>query len=308
MKTLQTKKLAELSNDQVSDFHTLIHPFNSFLLPSIMYLWYNQKDGSRSFAADTYGLALLHPYSEKPFWTLSSRTEINQEHLLEAKYIINAVHPTNELRFSTVNDVADSWTIATYKDNIDHFDYIYNVDDLANCLGKKYEDTRRHVRRFFDLYGKDLKIQTCRSWGELQPYKKAAYELFDDWTNLATEGSKDYRDEERAFHLFFNADSTHLFGDIVAILFFYQDKLIGYSINEIYDKQYALNHFHKSNLNLSSIGHYTFYSVAQILRQNGVDFLNFQEDCGIGGLRAFKHKMRPSLVFETQRVTYLPLS
>jgi len=311
MNSTHVKKLSDISNDNVLSIHKIIHPFSSFLFPSIMHLWYNKNNNSISYTTNTYNLALLYPTNDRPFWSLSTRAELNKSDLIEIKHIVDSVHPASELRFSTISEVADiedSSLFAIEPDDLSYYDYIYDVSDLEKCIGKKYEDTRRHIRKFYDVYGHAITTKTITNWEDLQSYKQQAYELFDDWTHSATEGSKDYQDEERAFKLFLDADKSELFGEIIVILFFYHDKLIGYSINEIYDKKYALNHFHKSNLNLSSIGHYTFYAVAVELGRNGVSFLNFQEDCGIGGLRMFKHKMRPSQVFETQKVTYLAQS
>ena len=308
MKTQQIKYLTDISKDKVTFIHKSIHPYSSFLLPSIIHLWYNKNNTAQIYSSDTYCLALLIPHESHPFWSLSTRTDITNDDLLQVKKIADAIYPVKEIRYTTItekNSEEKNKLIKLVPEDVSYYDYIYSMEELSNCVGNKYEDTRRHVRRFFDLYGKNMTTKTVSSWLELQEYKQQAYDLFDDWTHLATEGSKDYFEEERALHLFFNKDTSELFGDLVVILFFYHNKMVGYSINEIYDSKYALNHFHKSNLNLSSIGHYTFYSIAVVLRQHGVEFLNFQEDCGIGGLRAFKHKMRPTEIFETKKIIYL---
>jgi hypothetical protein len=306
MKTAQTTRYSLLTKHEVTKLHKVVHPFHSFLLPSIVHLWYNSKDLSEITYGHDFALGALHPHTGGSFWCMST-----QDHLSSTKLTNILAHVPTGKRLQHIEhsgfsmDMQENYpnSILINSDAPDFYDYIYNVRELADCLGKKYEDTRRHIRRFFDLYGPDMQIKILTGWEDIRRYRHEMLELFDDWTHFSTEGSKSYQDEQRAFGLFLDHDASTLFGSIITVLFFNKDRLVGYSINEIFNDRYAINHFHKANLNLSSISHYMFYSVAEVLTQMNIDFLNFQEDCGIAGLRAFKHKMRPAVIFETRTIS-----
>jgi len=300
--------LSSLSQSQVIKIHETMELRHAFLLPSIIYLWFNYEDRASCYFDEDFVFGTLFPSVGENFACLSSKRELNDEQLLKAEKLIPS-EISKTIRHSTFNYENDylsqDGVLKIEKDDPSLYDFIYDVNELSTCEGKKYEDTRRHVRRFFDLYQTGLKIHTIEGWEAIASYKLEILNLFDDWTNYSTEGSSSYQEELVALELFLAVNPSPLFGNIVGILFLYNDRLIGFSINEILSNHFVINHFQKANLNLSSIGHYMFYSVAKILSDREIKYLNFQDDHGIIGLRAFKHKMRPVEVFETKKVTFL---
>ena len=82
----------------------------------------------------------------------------------------------------------------------------------------------------------------------------------------------------------------------------YKDKIVGISINDIVDKNVAINLYFFCNLNMTGISHYLFYITNKHLYESGVSELNFQEDRGSIGLRRFKKLLRP---FEINKMVSL---
>lgn len=297
-----------LSQSQVAKIHETMELHHAFLLPSIVYLWFNYEDRASCYYDENYVFGALFPSVGDNFVSLSSKKTLTDQQLVKVKRLMPS-DMGNTLRHAAfeydggVSSQSDAFIIEN--DDPSLYNYIYDVEEFSECEGKKYEDTRRHVRRFFDLYRSGLTIHTVEGWEAIASHKLEALNLFDDWTHYSTEGSATYHEELRALELFLANNPGPLFGDIVSTLFFYNDRLVGFSINEVIKNKIVINHFHKANLNLSSIGHYMFYSIAKIFADRGLRYLNFQDDYGIGGLRAFKRKMRPVEIFETKKVTFL---
>ncbi len=309
MNTTVLSKISVNTLSNLTSVRGVLDPFCSFLHPSIVALWYNDKNQALYLPTDRYVLGKLFPIKEEPFWSLASKTPLGSPDLEEA---IKTIQETD--RSATSIEVIPKNSLANASGKLNSLevqdvdekfsDYIYDLKITTACLGGQYEDMRRHVRRFFNLYGKYTKLEIYEGWEYVRKYKKHAYHLFEDWTHYSTEGSRDYTQEEHAFDTFFQKDLKNIFGDIYIVILRYKNKVVAYSINEKIDNSTVMNHFHKANLNLSSISHYMFYSCSMLLAQKGFHYLNFQEDCGIVGLRAFKKKMRPATLTELLSVSF----
>jgi hypothetical protein len=301
---MHTSLLTKYESINASDLAALadiLSPACISLIPSIVGLWQNEENKSFLTYNDKFALGKVYPPDEEPIWLLNTRKLLDEADLEEAVRIVrDNDHSATEIRFIPTDALAGiqkEYSPFHFTDeDSEYSDYIYNLESLRDCEGGKYEDIRREVRRFFTIYGEHAKIQVFEGWDAIRLFKDKAYDLFEDWTHLHTDGSLNYAHEKKAFERLFEDDLKNIFGELLLVALTYKEKVVAISINEKLDNNSALNHFFKANLNLSGISYYMFYSCAVLFTQKGLDTLNFQDDCGLEGLKAFKLKMRPESI------------
>jgi hypothetical protein len=170
--------------------------------------------------------------------------------------------------------------------------YIYSTKLSTRLLGSEYAKLRREISRFNGLYSDSLQI--IRSNQCLNEQKKQLYtELFTSWCEFGVHDSRSSIDEKLTFQNFIGLTDYKSFKESIIIEIWYKDRLVGFSVNDIVSDNFAINYFHITNLNLSGISYYLFYATCIELENKGVEYLNFQEDCGLIGLREFKNHLKP---------------
>jgi len=68
-------------------------------------------------------------------------------------------------------------------------------------------------------------------------------------------------------------------------------------ISHLGDKTVAINHL-EANYSVQYIFQYTIYQLAKILKEDGIDEMNIEQDLGIEGIRIFKERLQPSRFLE----------
>jgi hypothetical protein len=223
--------------------------------------------------------------------------------------ILRSVDPGNQVLWFVSQQHVDVLQLPSNfvvrSDDRDYGEYIYDCFDQAACAGGRFEGMRRQVRSFFKQYGGALTVKVDSSPTADTLTHQSVMHLFDDWLHFGTDGSLDAHDEAEALKAFFDPRNHMFFNEMVIIRLLYNDRLVGFSVSEILNDNYATNIFHKTNLNMSGISYYMFYTMMEILQQKDIQYLNFQEDVGIPGLRAFKEKMKPDFIDTRCRIEFL---
>lgn len=70
-------------------------------------------------------------------------------------------------------------------------------------------------------------------------------------------------------------------------------QLRAYAIAETLDDSWGITHFWKADIRYSGIYAYLLHRMACKLSEQGVERLNFEQDLGLEGLRAFKRSLSP---------------
>jgi hypothetical protein len=289
-------KYSNASTAEIKRIKSTLNSSLSNLQPSQIYMWLDDNHSSEYIIVSNVLVARVRSDNEY-IWSMSANNAID---LSQFGAVIQAIRTidvkTDHLRFIpeiVANKILNSKSYDTKQEDSGNFDYIYDVKQQTNCLGSKFQDTRRHIKKFEAVYGDKISHEVYSSQFDENINFDEVKELFDDWLHFGTEGSKDSTNEQQALSIFFDKKNTNIFGDLIIILLRHNKKLVGFSASELLSPSMAINHFQKANLNLSSISHYMFHNLSQTLGNLNVEFINFQEDCGIAGLKAFKKKLRP---------------
>lgn len=176
----------------------------------------------------------------------------------------------------------------TYNYDSGNYDYIYNVEDLANLSGKKYHSKRNHITNFkknnpdwsFEIINSD-NIEEC-------------IKLHTEWIyNKDDESSdEDYSLEfEAVLNGFENYDKIGFLGALIRV----EGKPIAYTYGEALSPYCFVTHFEKAPADMQGAYAVINQEFAKLLLERGYKFVNREEDLGIEGLRKAKQSYKPAV-------------
>ncbi|MFZ1323848.1 MAG: phosphatidylglycerol lysyltransferase domain-containing protein [Candidatus Saccharimonadales bacterium] len=296
-------RLSKASVGQLETLRTLASPSSCSALPSILRLWYDYDDACEFFLMDSAAFLLLNPFREDAYWSASGRVQGKDEwHKFSTFIESRTINELSLLSEESKNAIVNYSPNSLVSDNDPGlYDYIYDVDMLVACKGPEFRHLRRQVSTFFKIYGPHTKIHVHDDLAKLS--KKDVIHLFNDWLSYGTDGASSPEAEEYALDKLFLSDSQKYFGKLQITELRYKSHLVGFSVCELPESGFAVNHFQKCNLNLTGISYYLFYASLEHLQRKDIKFLNYQEDNNIPGLRQFKEGLRPAKVNKNYLLT-----
>ena len=183
--------------------------------------------------------------------------------------------------------------------NRDGFDYLYEIERLAELRGKKLQQKRNHINRFVDLYP-DWYVRpiTAENLDDCR-------EMAADWYRVHEDPENDYRLEKvamcRAFH---NFDALGMEG-----LALYADgRIVAMTMgNRLRRDTFDVN-FEKAYADIPGAYPLINREFARMIREHWpeVRYLNREEDMGIPGLRKSKLSYHPDVLLEKYRGFHRP--
>ncbi len=159
------------------------------------------------------------------------------------------------------------------------FEYVYNMDDLANLAGKKYHAKRNHISKFNGKYDYEYIQIDMSNIGVLRDATAHMFNLID----------KSPKEEYSAI-----CNAIDNFGklEMRACVIVSEGEFVAYSIGSLINKDVADIHFEKADRNFE--GSYALVNNLFVKRAfSDVLFINREEDLGIEGLRKAKLSYYP---------------
>jgi hypothetical protein len=178
------------------------------------------------------------------------------------------------------------------KEDPDNHDYVFLASDVAECRGARFEPKRKRINRFVRAHGDDanvddLDLSDTRTKLELR-------EVFLAWERERGLDRGFTGEEHRAItNMLENATKLNLTSVGVSI----GGRLRAFSICELRDDGFAIAHFEKADVSYPGLFQYLKQQVAARLRDQGCEFINYEQDLGLPGIRREKRSWHP--------VTYL---
>jgi len=172
----------------------------------------------------------------------------------------------------------------------DNFDYIFSTSQISDFRGKKYKTKRQEANRFLTLYPNIV----FKSENLISPIvREHIINLLQKWTvkkesNSETE-NLGLKSEKQALHKILQMENKNL----LIFTCFLNDKLIGFEIDEILLNKYAVAHFSKVDALYNGINVFLNMKLSEYLKNEGVEFCNWEQDLGIESLRKSKMSYRP---------------
>lgn len=165
----------------------------------------------------------------------------------------------------------------------DHHDYIYKVTDQAKLPGRKYRGKRKRINKFLRANLDSLHLRKASLSNPDD--RKIIYKIFEEWVIERNRTIEEAKSEGAALDRLLK-NYSHF--DLMYVLIFLDGQCVGYSINEILNDEFAICHFQKAKLKFEYIDIFLSSLVAKELQHRGIEFINWEQDLGIPGLRELK--------------------
>lgn len=186
------------------------------------------------------------------------------------------------------------------KEDRDQFDYIFSIPDLASHRGNKYAEKRNFINRFKKTFSfEDRKIDLRNI--EIQ---RQIVNLFEVWGKVRNKDQEQIKQELAAYK-----KALKHCHDLNLLTFgiYVKETLIGVSINEILHEGYAINLFEKGDTTYTGIFQMLKHLAGVYLSKERCNYLNFEQDLGVEGLRKSKTSYHP-LFFLKKYIIYKKLA
>lgn len=182
-------------------------------------------------------------------------------------------------------------------EDLDNFDYILSVDEIAKLEGNKYRGKRNFVNRFIREYGKvpivSLNLQNTQAQQQIE-------DLFFTWEKQKQKPRSETEHELTAIRRLFLA-ATKV--QVVPMGIYIKNKLAAFILNEVSHQQYAVIHFEKADIDYVGISSYLKQAAAKKMNDLGCKYINYQQDLGIEGLRKSKLSWRPVFFLKKYKIS-----
>lgn len=178
----------------------------------------------------------------------------------------------------------------------DNFDYVYDINDLADLKGRKFQKKRNHVNRFRQEHP-DYQVLPLD-----EHTRAAAYEMLSQWydTRLASDPGADFQMEQIALERAFQHQQQLGLEGIVLVE---NGRILAFTMGSRLSADTFDIHFEKAREDVDGAYAAINQEFARYLREKypQVQFLDREDDLGIEGLRKAKLSYNPHHMVEKHR-------
>lgn len=273
------KKVTLKDRDLINDFTTKFESYSDFNFASI-FCWDIDNTAKISKLNDNLVLQIKHYTEDRNILTFIGKnkpvsTSLKLLSLYQKLEIVPEVCISPKLKKSNKYLVTE---------DPGHHDYVLNLEELSLLQGKKFS-TMRTKKSKFVRENPEYKIKEI----QLSKHKKNILELFDKW--VVNQKSEDLHSEERMCLV--NALKHHKYLQSISLGLFIKNKLVGFSISEILNKDETYGLLIKTDITYSGISEFLIHETCKVLYEKGFKYINIAQDLNNLKLRDFKNKLRP---------------
>jgi len=186
----------------------------------------------------------------------------------------------------------NKWQIT---DDRDSFEYILDTNQQSTLRGNVFYHRRRNIGIFERMYpNESINVKYYNVFND-NVKKVFLHHIATMPFNSREESSINNLAEPIAIR---NNIKYALTFKKKALIITINGEIVSIAMISYLDKNTAaINHI-KVNYSIQNIFRYTIYQLAKILNKNGIKEMNFEQDLGIEGMRAFKNHLQPSRFLE----------
>ena len=276
------------SFDVYSDFN-----FNSVLS------WDTNNTHAVSIHNNNIVLLLNDYITQEPFLTILGEEKLNESIDTLINFCAqNSLNKAVQLVPECVASKLDTRKFYISED-INNFDYILSTKNISCYKGNQYKSKRRAAKKCADSY--NITTQILQNPTEIEKTTSKITQLLDECANIKLQLNKDadIELEKRATINMVNAGMGN--PNIIITLACIDEKLVGFSIDEILPRRQALSHYFRTLPNIMGLSEFLNQQVASYLLNHDVINWNWEQDLGIETLRDMKNSYRP--IFKQKKYT-----
>lgn len=293
------KKLELSDRKDIKKFTSKFPPYSDFNFVS-MWSWNIKGEMRLSILNDNLVVYFTDYITGEPFYSFLGNNRVDQtiEALLDLskkeglKPILKLV-PEDSIKNINKNKF-------TVKEDMDNFDYIYDIPTLAEFRGSVYETHRNLMHQFLKKY-KNWEIKNI-DLSEVYN-KNSILSLFTQWIKNKGDSMllEEYKNEFLSLNNLLSISNFPKL-NLTCFALYIDNTLIGFIINESVG-EYNIIHFEKANTSFKGCYPFLMNQNSKNLNNLRVKYLNFEQDLGIDSLRFTKTKLCPTLFLKKYLIT-----
>lgn len=282
--SIEDRKLVESFTDKLA-------PYSDFNFNN---LWAWNIDGGRqiSILNDNLVVKFTDYRTSHPFISFFGNNQVIET----AKTLLSYAEAQGlkpELKFiteDTVIGVKGSRTDLLITEDNDNHDYIFLLQNIAKAESGYLKTRHKMVKRFLSdnpsVIFQSQKIQT-------KSHHEQIFSILDCWCKHKEVQNKpcEVANETMALKRLLATVKQHR---LILSTVYLNNKMLGFSIDELLPNDYALSHFIKADIHYSGIYEFINQQVATYLLEQGKIYWNWEQDLNLEGLRKLKQSYNPN--------------
>lgn len=267
---------------ELTDFTSQFEPYSDFNFTGL-FCWNVNNSTRISFLSDNLVLNMPDYITGKPTYSILGKNKLD-ESLAVLLQLSDSLRLVPEI---VIENISDKPRFVIEEDRGNH-DYIVSALDLAELQLNKLPKKRSLVENF-KLQYPNLDVRTI-DLNNAQN-KRAIMETFDNWRlinkKLQAETEIEYKAVKRLL------DNSHHFPQLYAIGIYDGKKMVAFNTYETSTQGYGISSFQKADKRNDGIYAYLTHEMAKSLVNLGCEYINFEQDLDIEGLRNSKLSYHP---------------
>ncbi len=293
------KKLELSDKEEIEKFVSNFPPYSAFNFINLL-IWDIKNTRKISKLNDNLVIFFTDYETDEPFLSFLGNNKC-KDTILKLVSFAQKEKISTKLRFITEEIISqiksDNLNIEEDRDN---FDYLFSPFELSNYTGIKFKKHRHLAKRFLQDYPNAIfKIENLNN----EKNKNDIHSVLRKWENGKKLENKfcNLSYEEKAIdNLLKNISDKKLILSYVLI----DNKMIGFSIDEILPNEVVISHFVKADNSFRGIYEFLNKKLASYLFTLGIKTWNWQQDLNIKNLRETKLGYRPVSFLKRFSVSY----
>jgi hypothetical protein len=277
-------KLSLEHKDQLARFTAKFEPYSDFNFVSL-FSW--NTDGSAEVAILDGNLVIRIPdyLDGHPVYSLlgDNRIDASVETLLQSV-------PKLELVPEAVIQKLEQPGLYDIAEDENNFDYVYDVSHLIHLKGSHFKKKRNKNNVFVKEHeGYELVVKVVKDLDVA--HIEALQQVDRQWAQIASRDKGDILAERKALGRLFENFSAF---ELIIVEVVVDNEIKAFSVNELLASGYALCHFEKAlTTHHEHLNTFLTIEVAKKLHEAGCEFMNWEQDLGLEGLRRSKQSYHP---------------
>jgi hypothetical protein len=277
-------KLSLEHKDQLARFTAKFEPYSDFNFVSL-FSW--NTDGSAEVAILDGNLVIRIPdyLDGHPVYSLlgDNRIDASVETLLQSV-------PKLELVPEAVIQKLEQPGLYAIAEDENNFDYVYDVSHLIHLKGSHFKKKRNKNNVFVKEHeGYELVVKVVKDLDVA--HIEALQQVDRQWAQIASRDKGDILAERKALDRLFESFSAF---ELIIVEVVVDNEIKAFSVNELLASGYALCHFEKAlTTHHEHLNTFLTIEVAKKLHEAGCEFMNWEQDLGLEGLRRSKQSYHP---------------
>ncbi len=171
----------------------------------------------------------------------------------------------------------------------DHFDYILDLKMLSDYDHSLLRDHASFKRRIIDEHGSCLSVRVLDVSDKNE--QENILVLTKIWAKNKVIENKDFLPSLHDVMEKYFTQQDYI--NVISVGIFYKDTLIAFTINELLKNDFSVCHFMKADNSYKGIYSYLVSETSKCLINNGIKYINFEQDLGLKNLRQAKKTYNP---------------